>query len=262
MSKCDLSDRMKGYEEAARTSFPKRLPLIIRVDGKAFGKLTAKLKKPGEPFHAGFTSIMNQVAVALCEEIQGAQIAYVQSDEVSVLIHGYKKFNSGVWFDNQCQKIVSVAASIAAATFTVESYKLSMNLNTYQKAYFDARAFVVPENDVVNYFVWRQTDAIRNSINMLGRSHFSHTQCDSKSCSDIQSMLESKNISWDALPDGIKRGRCIIKSKELYTLPSSALYRDNTTNNQIMRSVWKTQDSLVFSQNRNLIENLLLVEEK
>ena len=84
MSKCDLSDRMKGYEEAARTSFPKRLPLIIRVDGKAFGKLTAKLKKPGEPFHAGFTSIMNQVAVALCEEIQ--RPLFIPSGKASQLI--------------------------------------------------------------------------------------------------------------------------------------------------------------------------------
>jgi tRNA(His) guanylyltransferase len=260
MSKSDLSYRMKGYEEAARTSFPKRLPLIVRVDGKSFGKLTARLKKPGEPFHPGFTSIMNKVAIALCEEIQGAQVAYVQSDEVSVLIHGYKKFDSGVWFDNQCQKIVSVAASIAAATFTVESWQLS-NINEFQKAYFDARAFVIPEHDVTNYFVWRQSDAIRNSINMLGRSHFSHSHCEGKSCSNMLAMLESKNISWDALPDGIKRGRCIVKRKKLYTLPDKTLYRDATTN-QIMKNVWKAEDSLVFSQNRDFIENLLAVEEK
>jgi len=116
-----LADRMKGYEQAARSAFPKRLPLIVRVDGKAFSKMTAGLKEPGQPFNAGFVEVMDGVARALCEEIQGAQCAYVQSDECSVLVHGYKKFESSPWFDNQCMKIVSVAASVERSAAPVRT---------------------------------------------------------------------------------------------------------------------------------------------
>jgi len=68
------------------------MPLIIRVDGKAFSKYTSQLKD--KPFDRQFIGVMTNVAEALCCEIQGAQMAYAQSDEISVLVHGYKKFET------------------------------------------------------------------------------------------------------------------------------------------------------------------------
>jgi hypothetical protein len=145
----DLSDRMKKYEEAARSTFPRRMPLIIRVDGKSFSKYTSHL--PNKPFNRDFISIMEKVATALCANIQGAELAYSQSDEVSVLVHGYKRFSSDVWYDNQLQKIVSVSAAIASATFTASSYRLwqkspeDIESGDITPVYFDSRAFVLPE---------------------------------------------------------------------------------------------------------------------
>lgn len=203
-----LGDRMKTYEGAARTMLTRRLPLIIRVDGKAFHTWTNGLSRP---FDLGLIMAMNNVAMALCEEVGGTAVAYVQSDEISLLIHNYKRLQTQPWFDNQVQKMVSVAASIAAATMTFESVRLFGGI---KPAYFDARAFVLPEAEVANYFLWRQQDASRNSIQMLARSLYSHKELDQKNTADLNEMCFKKGHNWNDLPTYQRRGRCIVKIEE------------------------------------------------
>jgi tRNA(His) guanylyltransferase len=254
---------MKEYEQAARTTFPKRMPLVVRVDGKAFSKLTSSLKSQGDPFNRDFVDAMDKVATALCREIQGAQIAYVQSDECSVLVHGYKKFESTPWFDNQCQKIVSVVASVAAATFTANSWRVFGSRDKFDPSaydvrpvFFDARAFVLPEHDVANYFLWRQQDAMRNSVQMLARSHFSHKECDGKSCEMMKVMLSEKNVKWDDLPGGLRRGRVVVKRPEEHTINVKGEDR------KIMRLTWMVEDAPTFSQNRSFFDHMLATEDE
>ena len=148
---------------------------------------------------------MDEVAIGLCAEIQGAKLAYVQSDEVSVLVHGYGSIQTEPWFGNDVQKIVSVSASIATQVF----------LNEWEAggAQFDARAFLVPEDEVCNYFIWRQQDAVRNSINMVGQSYFSQAQMHGKSGDEVQEMLfRARAVNWAALPARLKRGRCAVRT--------------------------------------------------
>ena len=135
----DFGARMKGYERAFRTTLPLRMPVILRVDGRAFHTLTARCTRP---FDVGVSSAMDHTALALCEEIQGAVFAYVQSDEISVLIHNYKRLNSGAWFGNEVQKMVSVSASIATRAFNVAAPE------HLRRATFDSRVFVLPEAEV------------------------------------------------------------------------------------------------------------------
>ncbi len=252
MSVGDLAIRMKSYEEAARTTFPRRMPLIVRVDGKAFSKLTSSLKEAGQPFHAAFSATMDEVARTLCEEIQGAQLAYAQSDEVSVLVHGYKKWESSPWFDNQCQKVVSVAAALAASTFTFNSASVFGSL---RQVAFDARAFVLPEHEVTNYFVWRQQDASRNSVQMLARSHFSHKECEGKSCAEMQEMLfQKKGVNWNDTPDGLKRGRIVVRRKQTHT------YHMHGNPQTVERNAWTVEAAPHFTQARAFVEGLLAVE--
>ena len=200
MSFDNLGDRMKDYERASRVSLPRRLPVIVRVDGKAFHTLTRDCEKP---FDRSLMYRMNLTAGALCEEIQGAQLAYVQSDEISVLVHNYKRLNTEAWFDNQIQKMVSVAASVATAEFNEGG--------GFRHGHFDARVFVLPEAEVCNYFVWRQQDATRNSIQMLARSLYSHRECENKNTSVLQEMCFQKGHNWNDLPVDQKRGRCVVR---------------------------------------------------
>ncbi len=200
---------MKGYERAFKTVLPGRMPVIIRVDGKAFHTYTRGLKtEPGYPFHEGMCNVMDEVAKCLCHQIQGAEVAYVQSDEISILVHYYKRFTSEAWFDNEVQKMVSVSAGIASARFTSLSYELWPD-EEIRPAVFDSRVFVLPEAEVNNYFIWRQQDATRNSVQMLARSLYSHKECNNKNNSELQEMTFQKGFNWNDEPAGFRRGRYI-----------------------------------------------------
>ena len=238
----NLGDRMKVYERAARVSLPPRLPIIVRVDGKAFHTWTRGLRRP---FSYALVNALNAAAVQLCEEIQGAQLAYVQSDEVSVLVHGYKRHASQAWFDGQLQKIVSVSAAIAAATVTLQSRSVHSELRA---AYFDSRAFVLPEADVCNYFIWRQQDATRNSIQMHARSLYSHRECSRKNQHELREMIREAGESWEDLPTFLRRGRCVVR--EACAAP------DGT-----QRHRWVVDhEPPVFSDARGYIERHLAIE--
>jgi len=183
---------------------------------------------------------MNDAAKELCEHIQGAQIAYVQSDEISVLIHNYKHLQSSAWFDNQVQKMVSVAASVAGATLSL-AFKRS--------AYFDGRVFVLPEAEVCNYFIWRQQDATRNSIQALAQSLYSPKELHGKTQPMLQEMCFAKGHNWNDLGTPLKRGTCV--TRHVYDV-------DGAT-----RSKWVPDfDIPVFTQDRDYINRHLAVEEE
>jgi len=195
-----ISERMKkNYEDIWKLRLPMRMPIILRVDGRAFHTLTKKMNRP---FDDLFINRMIKTAAYLCTEIQGAQVAYVQSDEISILIHTYKRLGSRAWFDNELQKIVSISAAIASSFFSIEYNK---------PIQFDSRAFVIPEDEVCNYFIWRQQDWARNSIMMLARSFYTHEECQGKKGADLQDMCFQKGSNWNNLPIHLKRGSCVIQ---------------------------------------------------
>ncbi len=236
-----LGDRMKAYEAIPRISLTRRLPMIIRVDGKAFHTLTRGLERPWDP---RFVHVMQEVAKKLCAGISGAQLGYVQSDEVSVLVRDDMTLQTQPWFGKDLQKIVSVSASIAGVVFS----------RLWEKdAHFDARAFVLPPAEVTNYFVWRQQDAVRNSIEALGQAHFSARELHRKSCNEIQEMLYSqKGVNWNDVPSHLKRGACALR--QVYMVESSE--------GPVERSQWVVDLEVpTFTQQRGYIENLLGVEE-
>jgi tRNA(His) 5'-end guanylyltransferase len=231
-TKLSLGDRMKRYEAASRLALPIRMPIIVRVDGKAFHTLMAKCEKP---FDGWVENAMDEAARALCKEAQGAQLAYVQSDEVSVLIHGYRSHDSQAWFDGDLLKIVSVSAAAATAAFSGAFNRRGL---------FDSRAFVLPESDVCNYFLWRQQDATRNSINSMAQSMFSPRELHGKNTSECQEMMFQKGVNWNDLPTDRKRGRCAVRRVHDFE--------------GVQRSEWIIDQEIpVFSQDRSYIEKYL-----
>lgn len=247
MTNDSLGDRMKGYEQAARVRLPMRMPVILRIDGRAFHTYTRDCDKP---FDTKLMAAMDDVALRLCEEVQGAQIAYVQSDEISILVHNYKRLQSQAWFDNQVQKMVSVAASVASATMTLASADV-FDGGGHRRASFDARAFVLPEAEVCNYFVWRQQDATRNSIQMLARSLYSHAECVGKNQAALQEMCFAKGHNWNDLPVAMRRGRCVVPIEF------------NIRTGEHPHDGWKLDlEPPVFTRSREYIEHHLECEEE
>ena len=213
-----LGDRMKSqYENRTRMYLPRRTNTIIRLDGKAFHTFTRGFKKP---FDQDLMHLMDHTAKSLCENIQGVKMAYVQSDEISLLLTDYDNTKTDAWFDGNIQKITSVSASLATSAFNKE-YLLKLrgkgstpiDPKDIQFAHFDSRVFTIPDpEEVVNYFIWRQQDWTRNSIQLVGHANFSHKELHGLSCNKIQAkLLLEKNINWNDYSVAEKRGRCIEK---------------------------------------------------
>jgi len=212
MKKDDLGNRMKEkYEDRYRMYLTARTPAIIRIDGKAFHTFTKNMKKP---YSWPLADAMKNATIALMEKIQGAKIAYTQSDEISIFISDYTKFTSEGWFDYNVQKITSVSASIATLYFNScltenDEYKGE------SMALFDSRVFNIPKEEVANYFLWRQIDWRRNSIQLLAQSMFSHSELYKKNTKDLLEMCKEKGIDWNNdIHSRWKNGLFIYKNKD------------------------------------------------
>jgi len=210
MKKDDIGNRMKAnYEDRARFFLPRRSHTIIRIDGKAFHTYTRGLFRP---FDDGFIEDMDTTAAYLCKNIQGAKFAFVQSDEISILLTDYDKLTTDAWFDNNIQKMASVSASMATRAFN------EARLNRYGKgmrwAEFDSRVFQIPEwTEVENYFIWRQQDCVRNSISSVAQSLYSHKELNGRNTTEMQEMIFQKGINWNDYDPRYKRGRSIVKEE-------------------------------------------------
>lgn len=209
MTKDILGDRMKAqYENRTRYYLPRRTYTIIRLDGKSFHAFTRGMEKPFDP---EFIKAIDYTALALCKHLMGAEFAYTQSDEISLLLTDFEKETTDAWFDGNLQKIVSVSASVVTAHFNQ-----SLVFSVPKLAYFDSRAFTIPDpTEVENYFIWRQKDAIRNSLNSYAQSVFSHKELLNKDQSQIHEMLREKNLNWATdLTLRVKNGGLIKRNQE------------------------------------------------
>ena len=197
-----IDNRMKKcYEHPYRITLTKKTPVILRLDGKSFHTLTKRYCQ--RPFDRNLMGIMRDTAITVMDEISGSKCAYVQSDEISILITDYDKFDTCAWFDYNIQKMCSISAAIASVKFS-ERFGYP--------AYFDARVFNVPKDDVVNYFVWRQSDWIRNSVMMYARTYYSQKELDKKPKNVVIEMMKAEHsANWYDLDDAVKYGQFLIR---------------------------------------------------
>ena len=211
MDKTSLGDRMKNYETVPRNYLIRRTPVIIRLDGKAFHTLTRKMDKP---YDKDFRDIMMSVTEYLVDNVMGCRLGYVQSDEISLLLTDYNKLETEAWFNNNVQKMVSISASMATAKFNelYRSFPIDKKRHDSEFGLFDSRAYNLPREEVVNYFIWRQQDATRNSIQGLGQAEFGHKEMHGKNTSQVQDMLMlDKGINWNDVETYFKRGGVVYR---------------------------------------------------
>ena len=251
---------MKGYEGVTRTKLMRRTPVIIRIDGKAFHTWTRHLKDVDpsldiSPFSEIMHKCMSTTSFRLIHNVQNAVFAYTQSDEISILLNDWKKLNSDQWFGGGIQKMCSVSASMATAYFN-GSYNSNVSNPTCGAALFDARVFSVPKDEVVNYFIWRQQDATRNSVQMLGRHYFSHKQMHKKNVQQINDMLYTEHgVMWNQIDTWKKRGTCVVRPCAEDVSPVAQIFTGETD------PVILDNDPPIFTEDRDYIENLLRGEE-
>lgn len=276
-----LGDRMKSnYEDRTRISLPRRGYTIIRIDGKAFHTYTKGLKRP---FDKGLMDDMDATAAYLCKNIMGAKFAYVQSDEISILLTDFDDEGTQAWFDNNLQKMASISASIATAEFNrlrldrflTEKFEAGIdkitqtwfdNLNKRKLAMFDARVFQIPQRvEVENYFIWRQQDATRNSISSVAQSMYSPKELHGVKTDQMQELIFQKGINWNDYTPREKRGGIIGKVEKRFVRKTANTSSDDETvvidiKDIYTRSVWELDiETPIFTQERGYLNNLIPV---
>lgn len=283
----ELGSRMKEYYETIpKTRLMRRTPVAIRIDGKAFHTFTRGF---GKPFDEVLVNTMQHTMKYLCENIQGCILGYAQSDEITLILIDYQTLTTDAWFDYEVQKMCSIAASMATLAFNrffencVKSYYdieytmqypeqckpeelecIKNYCNAMNKgAMFDARCFNIPKEEVTNLIYWRQLDATRNSIQMVGQANFSHKELQGCSCNVIQDMLMTqKNINWNDFPTHLKRGSCCIKqiTKEDLTIEHEFGEPEIRTK-ETTKWIIDTEIPIFKGEDRKYIEDLIYVGE-
>ncbi len=205
-TKDSFGDRMKMYEgiEAGRKFMP-LLPIVARIDGRAFSKFTRGFAKP-------FDQRMSDAMIATTKYLvkhTNALMGYTQSDEIN-LVWLSDDIKELVWFNGRISKMVSQLSAQATLVFYREVLK-TMSEYADRMPTFDARCWQVPNQaEAANALLWREQDATRNSIQMAGHTYFSAKQMHKKNTSEIQEMLfKEHGINWNNYPAFFKRGTFI-----------------------------------------------------
>lgn len=270
MYKDAIGDRMKQYENCYRIYMPRRQAVVVRIDGRAFHTFTKGFARPYDEL---FASCMWETAQKLCENVGGCRFGYTQSDEITLILTDWENPKTEPWFGNNLQKIVSISASMATLYFNDAFMKMlskafhdksisSERLQVYHKArskkeaLFDARAFIIPREEIFNVLYWRQLDCKRNSIQLLGQANFSHNQLQNKNSDEIQEMLfQEKGINWAKEPEWFKNGVAIYKK---FTKVDYYSEFDGSSG-VVYRNKWYIDlETPVFTKDRQYIEKYFI----
>lgn len=222
----NIEDRMLYLRSLTDYKLIPNSYVMVMLDGRSFSSTIKKYFK--KPFDDTFIDIMNETARYLCERIQGCKFAYVQSDEISLVITDFDTPETDAFFGYRLEKILPLCASMATSKFnqlmTIEAINRTCNeqfsklelidiINNMKLHEFDCKAWNVPSyNDVYTWFLYRQLDCIRNSKQQTARTYLSHKECTSKKVDELIDILtDTKNIDWNTFDDGKKYGRFIYK---------------------------------------------------
>ena len=274
----ELGKRMKeNYEQIAQTKLMRRTPVAIRIDGKAFHTFTRGFRKP---FDEILATTMQETMRYLCENIQGCVLGYTQSDEITLILQDYATLETDAWFGYKVQKICSIAASMATYYFNhrfmikideyidsimslqdsdikeEKKYMDALRFSRNKGAFFDARCFNIPKEEVTKLIYWRQLDAVRNAIQSIGQSVFSQKELNNKSCIMIINMLEEKGISIEDFKDEYLFGSCCVKQEYAYPDEFMQTRKWNT------RWIIDNKIPLFKGEGRKYIEKLINFKEE
>lgn len=253
----ELSKRCKKYEKKVNgKTFTAGLPLLARLDGRAFHTFTRGLTRP---FDMRMVECMRETTKFLVSEFK-ADLGYTQSDEITLFWNTNEE--SGLFFDGKSFKLNSVMAATCSVFFNKMVVEI-LPEKADQMPIFDCRTWQVPNlYEAALVFLWREKDATRNSLNSLAQSVFSHKQLQNKSAKELHIMLESKDIKWDDLDIGLRRGfyySKIYEESELDLSQREDIPEKHRIKKMVMRSkiIEKKQDILKISQD---IEGILFGE--
>ena len=233
--------------------------VMVMLDGRSFSHFVKN--KFQKPFDDDFIGMMNETAKYVCKNVQGAKFAYVQSDEISIVLTDFDTPTTDAFFSNRLSKLHSIIASLATAKFNqlMMLYRLQNNMGInpgdcienaplYQ---FDCKCWNVPTyNDVFAWFLYRNIDCTKNSKQQTAQTYLPHKELMGKTTdTQIEYLKETKNIDWNDFTPNKKWGRFIWKVEKELVNPQGETYT---------RFVWEVFDGVDLSteDGRNFFHSL------
>ena len=285
----NLKDKCEYFRSLTDYKLTPNSYVIAMLDGRAFSRLIKNKYK--KPFDENFMRYMNEVAIYLCKNIQGAKFAYVQSDEISILITDFETPETDAPFGYRICKLQSLLAAMATGRFnqlvladeirarsydtrqfdtgdTIYDVKDCLDIVENMKlAEFDCKVWNAPDyNTAYCHFLWRQNDCTRNSKQQAAQTYLSHKELMGLECDEqIAKLLKEKDVDWNAYSDGEKYGRLVFKEKRVF----KHLVADTETRGlagadvtfmkeeEYIRNVWSTHNATPFGEENNVIRTLI-----
>jgi tRNA(His) guanylyltransferase len=180
-----LREKVDLYIQSSTQKMLPKLPVIITISGRGFAKLTALLDKPySEPLAKALCATLSY----LVKEIDGAVFGYQYDDELIIITRNDQTNDTQPWYNNDSQKLASIAASIATLHFN--DYVKANDIPIIEPTFY-AKAFVVPAiTDAANVLVFKQQKAMQSSVYYACKDELLKTY----SIDKINKMLEDKSI--------------------------------------------------------------------
>lgn len=267
MSSDALGDRMKSFEmEYAGRKLMTEVPAMCRIDGRSFSRFTKGMDRP---YDQRLTNLIIATTAFLVEETN-ANMGYTQSDEITLTWYSDNP-KSEMLFGGRVQKMESVIASLTTVFFNKELPEFFIGKTDMlvtvakllnQMPHFDCRVWSVPTlEEGANCFLWREQDAVKNSVTMAASCYYSHNELMNKHGGDKQEMLFQKGINFNDYPASFKRGtyvqrRSVVRPftpEEIGKLP---LKHEARTNPELMveRSQYAVVDMPPLSKVTNRVQ--------
>lgn len=284
-----LKDKCEYFRNLTDYKLTPNSYVIAMLDGHCFSKLIKNKYK--KPFDETFISIMNEVAEYLVKNIQGAKLAYTQSDEISILITDFDTPETDAAFGYRICKLQSLLAAMAASKFNQLAFLKDIEPRTYKKCLidgeetiygtedlldeyknqrlveFDCKVWSVPDyNTAFCHFLWRQNDCVRNSKQQAAQAYLSHKELLGKSADEqVELLLKEKGVDWNKYSDGEKYGRLIYKERRLfknYGIDHETAGLDGVpvmtmAEHEYIRNVWTAHGATPFGEENNIIKTLI-----
>jgi len=251
-----VAEQVRRLEAETRLVFPSQTHVVVRVDGKNFGAYTRNLDKP---FDLGFVEAINATACAMVKEITGASMAYVQSDEISVILSDLASAKTQPYLAGVHSKVVSITAALATANFNVAFAHAGK-----MPALFDSRAFPVSDREMVTaYLISRQTDARRNALGMVCDAVLGKSVTMNKGTVERKEMLREKGVEFDNFDKGLISGRVVVPQVTVEDVEFvNTRTGEREVAKQMSRKRWVVEDAPDFYLSAtNLLDRCLPLEK-
>lgn len=278
MKELTIKEKCKQYQKLRDYCVDTDKYIIAHIDGRSFSKMIKN--KFNKPFDSSFINMMNETASYLCAMVQGVHLAYVQSDEISLLIKK-NTAESDVFFGGRLCKMQSIIASLATAKFNqlymINYFKKREDKNPFYEerhyttsecvdtianfplCQFDCKVWDVDTaNDAMAWFLFRNIDCIRNSKQQTAQAYLPHNALlGLDSDTQIKKLLDEKGVDWNSFSGGEKWGRLIYREKEEKT-HTFINKNGETVTETYVRNAWKPHDGidLTIVENRKKLADI------